>query len=118
MLLLKQKKRGMKATGHIPITVKVEEASQAGLDAVEHMPFMLIALSAKEDSITRLARKSFENAKPMSRRTALSVACDSYSKESASKIYRALARNHTAVVPTIIGGKTIGELKGQDHSHD
>jgi imidazolonepropionase-like amidohydrolase len=118
-VIVQAEKRGLRTTGHLPITVKAAEAAQAGLDAIEHMLFIFIATSSKEDSITLLAQRGFKSGKPLNIFSALPIAFNSYSQQSASKLYSTLVKNHTAVVPTLYVIKTgFAELKESDHSRD
>lgn len=112
-------KRGLKTTGHLPVSVKVVEAAQAGLDAIEHMLFVYIPASAQEDSITHWAQQRFDSGKLLSIFTALPVAHQTYSAQRAGNLFKLLASTRTAVLPTLFVLKTaFAELKESDHSRD
>jgi hypothetical protein len=99
--------------------VKVAEAAQAGLDAIEHMLFAFIPASDQEDSIAQWAQQSFESRKPLSIFTALPIAYRTYNPQRAAKLFNLLAANRTAVLPTLFVLKTaFAELKESDHSRD
>jgi imidazolonepropionase-like amidohydrolase len=111
-------KRGMKTTGHMPYSVTLGEAVDAGLDATEHLYYVFKACSSKEDSLTALVRNSLTTPKPLGLFAMLPAVYDTYSPAAAQRIFKQMAAHHTAAVPTLSIGKTLAELTENDHAHD
>ena len=111
-------RRGLKTTGHMPFSVKLEDAVKRGLDATEHLYYVLKASSGKEDSITALVRNSLATSKPLGLFAVLPALYNSYSPAAADRIYRLMAKRRTAVVPTLFIQKTLAELLENNHAQD
>ncbi|MFT4022529.1 MAG: amidohydrolase family protein [Flavihumibacter sp.] len=84
------RKKGWPVTGHIPASLPLEQVSDAGLSAVEHFSYL---------------RKA--GAMP-----------DGFDTAQALAVYRRLAANGTAVVPTLNISRTIAYLDSNDHAND
>ncbi|ALW84307.1 hypothetical protein AUC43_03860 [Hymenobacter sedentarius] len=111
-------KRGMKTTGHMPYSVTLGEAVKRGLDATEHLYYVFKACSGKEDSLTALVRNSLKTPKPLGLFAVLPAVYDTYSPAAAERIFKLMAKYHTAAVPTLHISKTLSELPENDHSQD
>ncbi|MCC3153623.1 amidohydrolase family protein [Hymenobacter sp. BT770] len=111
-------KRGLKTTGHMPYSVTLGEAVKRGLDATEHLYYVFKACSGKEDSLTTLVRNSLKTPKPLGLFAVLPAVYDTYSPAAAERIFKLMAKHHTAAVPTLYIGKTLSELPENDHSQD
>ena len=111
-------RRGLKTTGHMPYSVTLGEAVKRGLDATEHLYYVFKACSGKEDSLTALVRASLKTPKPLGLFATLPAVYDTYSPAAASRIFKLMAKRHTAVVPTLYIGKTLAELPDNDHARD
>ncbi|SFQ32210.1 amidohydrolase family protein [Hymenobacter arizonensis] len=111
-------RRGLKTTGHMPYSVTLGEAVKRGLDATEHLYYVFKACSSKEDSLTALVRNSLQTPKPLGLFAMLPAVYDTYSPEAADRIFKLMAKNKTAVVPTLHIGKTLSELAENDHAQD
>jgi len=111
-------KRGLKTTGHMPYSVTLGAAVAQGLDATEHLYYVLKACSGKEDSLTALVRNSLSTSKPLGLFALLPAVYDTYSPAAAQRIFRLMARHHTAAVPTLAIGHTLAGLAESDHAHD
>ncbi|UOQ77338.1 amidohydrolase family protein [Hymenobacter sp. 5516J-16] len=111
-------KRGMITTGHMPYTATLREASERGLDATEHLYYVFKACSSKEDSITQAVQRSLSTPKPLGLFAVLPAIYRTYDPATAARMYRTLAKNHTAVVPTLYIQKLLAELPETDHSRD
>ena len=92
------KQRGMPVVGHVPVTVRAEEAAAAGQRSIEHLDGLDFACSTREDSIRAefLARFSREAWK---RRGDQLTA--SWSAERCAPAIAAFARHGTWQVPTL-----------------
>ncbi|GAA4352536.1 amidohydrolase family protein [Hymenobacter saemangeumensis] len=116
--LRQAQKRGLKTTGHMPVSVKLAEAAAAGLDATEHLYYVYKACSGKEDSLTALVRASQGSAQPLGLFDVLPAVEATYSPAAAQRIAKLLARRRTAVVPTLYIGTVLAELATADHRRD
>ncbi|MBB4601851.1 imidazolonepropionase-like amidohydrolase [Hymenobacter luteus] len=111
-------KRGMLTTGHMPYTATLREASARGLDASEHLYYVFKGCSAKEDSITQAVQRSLGTARPLGLFAVLPAIYRTYDAATAARLYQTLAKNKTAVVPTLYIQKLLAELPTTDHSRD
>jgi imidazolonepropionase-like amidohydrolase len=111
-------KRGLLTSGHMPYTASLREASTLGLDASEHLYYVLKACSAREDSITQAVQRSQGTARPLGLFAVLPAVYRTYDPAVAAATFRLLARHHTAVVPTLYIQKLLTELPTTDHSRD
>ncbi len=106
-------KRGLKVTGHMPFTVDFNEAVEAGLDATEHMYYVLKGSSSQEEKITEAVRQG-----EYSFWAALTEVIETYDEQTAQKTYEQMAKSGTAIVPTLHIGKVLADLNEEDHSED
>ncbi|WP_231730916.1 amidohydrolase family protein [Lacimicrobium alkaliphilum] len=107
------KKRGYNISGHIPFELSVTDVSDAGLDAIEHMSYLLKAAAKNEEEISERVASG-----ELSYRSALPVITRHVDKQTALSKYKVLAKNDTAVVPTMIGSQVIAYLDEEDHLQD
>ncbi|MEL7833281.1 amidohydrolase family protein [Fodinibius sp. Rm-B-1B1-1] len=106
-------KRGLSVTGHMPFTVDFNDAVEAGLDATEHMYYVLKGSSSQETQITESVREG-----EYGFWSALSEVVETYDEETAQKTYVQMAKSGTGVVPTLHIGKVLANLHDEDHSDD
>ncbi|UOQ64359.1 amidohydrolase family protein [Hymenobacter volaticus] len=116
--IIAAQKRGMTTTGHMPYTATLREASERGLDASEHLYYVFKGCSAKEDSITKAVENSLSTPKPLGLFAVLPAIYRTYDPTTATRLYRTLVANKTAVVPTLYIQKLLAELPETDHSRD
>ncbi|TMM43163.1 amidohydrolase family protein [Colwellia ponticola] len=107
------KKRGYQISGHIPFSLSVTDVSNAGLDAIEHMTYLLKAAAINEPEISKKVASG-----ELSYRSALPIITANVDKQTALKKYAVLAKNNTAVVPTLIGGQVIANIDEDNHQND
>lgn len=107
------KKRGMKTSAHIPASITVLTAAEAGLSSIEHLDYAMKAGSRDEAAIAAdyLAGK-YTYAQTMRRYA------DTFDVETARRVYARLRELGTAVSPTLYGSTTLANLDLDDHSHD
>lgn len=105
--------RGLPVTGHMPFTVDFNEAVSAGLDATEHMYYVLKGSSSEEDRITTAVRNG-----EYGFWEALSEVIETYDQETARQTYARMAEAGTGIVPTLHIGKVLAFLNETDHSSD
>ncbi|MEL7004455.1 MAG: amidohydrolase family protein [Bacteroidota bacterium] len=110
--------RGMLTTGHMPFTVKLEEAIEAGLDATEHAYYVFKGASPKEDSLTNLAIQGWDSGKPVSFGRQLQLYYDSYDNLKAAELFSKMAETGTSILPTLYIGRVLSRLKEDKHIRD
>ncbi|TGE28562.1 amidohydrolase family protein [Hymenobacter metallicola] len=111
-------KRGMTTTGHMPYSVTLREAAERGLDATEHLYYVLKACSNREDSITAAVQASLKTSQPLGLFAVLPAVYRTYDPAVAAQTYRLLVARRTAVVPTLYIQKLLTELPATDHARD
>ncbi len=105
--------RGMITSGHMPFTVTLDEAIDAGLDNIEHLYYVLKGCSSKEKEITEKVRSGelgFWNS--------MSQLIETYDEETAQKTFAKLKSNNVYVTPTLYIGEVLSYLDEVDHSKD
>jgi imidazolonepropionase-like amidohydrolase len=102
------KKQGIPFAGHVPETVSVTEASDAGQHSIEHFTSFLEACSTREEELRQARAEAWSNLpegqafpsraslRPLSR-----LMLDTFSPEKANALFSRLARNHTWQCPTL-----------------
>ncbi len=101
-------KRGLKTTGHMPLTASFMEAIDYGLDGSEHMYYPLKACSPIADSLTGL-NKGYGIVEQL---------IDSYDPNLADQVFKKMSANNVYVTPTLYIGTTLAEILEKDHSRD
>lgn len=112
-ILEEAERRGITTSGHMPFTVMLEEAVNAGLGSVEHLYYVLKGASTEEQQVTEdnINRKAgFWGS--------MTTLMDTYSDEQAAKVFQLLNVNDTYVVPTMHVGNTLSYLDRDDHTND
>lgn len=111
--LRETEKRNLITSGHMPFTVMLDETIAAGIDAVEHLYYVMKGCSEDEKTITQsLIQKEigFWDAMPLLMR--------SYNDSVAQTTFTRLKQNNVFVVPTLQIGETLSYLDETDHSTD
>jgi len=101
-------KRGLKTTGHMPLSANFMEAIDHGLDGSEHMYYPLTACSPIADSLTSLNRGY----------GIVEQLIDSYDPELAEEVFEKMSANEVYVTPTLYIQTTLSEILEKDHSKD
>jgi imidazolonepropionase-like amidohydrolase len=97
------KKQGLPFVGHVPVSVTVLEASDAGQKSIEHLTGVDLGCSAREAEIrAALVEGGAEMASSVRWSLEAIEASASYSEEKAKKVFVHLARNQTWQVPTFV----------------
>tara|TARA_R110002096_G_scaffold39845_6_gene108702 strand:+ start:12264 stop:13682 length:1419 start_codon:yes stop_codon:yes gene_type:complete len=112
-ILRQAEARGLKTTGHLPMSVILDDALDAGLDGIEHLYYVLKGASGKEQEITDLVRNG-----KLSFWGAVRELLDSYDEEKATKLFQKMALKKVAVTPTIYIDEVLSFLHEVDHSND
>lgn len=101
-------KRGLKTTGHMPLSANFMEAIDYGLDGSEHMYYPLTACSPIADSLAGLNRGY----------GIVEQLIDSYDPGLAAQVFEKMSANNVYVTPTLYIGTTLAEILEKDHSRD
>lgn len=112
-ILRQTEERNMIVTGHMPMTVMLDEAIDAGLDGIDHLYYVLKGASSKEAKITEKVRRG-----ELGFWGAVRELAESYDPDKARRLYQKLAQNKVAVVPTLYIDEVLSFLHQVDHSND
>jgi imidazolonepropionase-like amidohydrolase len=107
------KKRGITTSGHMPFTVMLADAVNAGLGSVEHLYYVLKGASAQEKEITQDVidgKSGFWGS--------MDKLIQTYDEDQANQIFSLLKSNNTYVVPTQHIGNTLSYLDRDNHEAD
>jgi len=111
--IIAAEKRNLISSGHMPFTVTLDETISAGVDAVEHLYYVMKGCSSNEREITdRLVKKEigFWDAMPLLQ--------ESYSDSTAQSTFARLKTEGVYVVPTLHIGETLSYLDEVNHKND
>ena len=111
--LEKVKARGMTSSAHIPMGVPVAQASAAGLGSIEHIAYAYKAGAPDEAGLSRRFAAGELDSSGVWNQVAAT-----FNPKSARAAYRRLARNGTAVTPTLNGSRITAYLDQDDHARD
>lgn len=100
--------RGLKTTGHMPMSGDINTAIDLGLDGSEHLYYILKACSPLADSLTELGLGY----------AMMSTILETYDPKLAATVFKKLADNKVTVTPTLYIMKVLAELADTDHSTD
>ncbi|KAA2216773.1 amidohydrolase family protein [Maribacter flavus] len=106
-------KRGLITSGHMPFTATLESTIDAGIDAVEHLYYIMKGCSTEEAAITQQLQDEkigFWDAMPILQST--------YNDSVAKQTFEHLKQKNVFVVPTLHIGHTLSYLDEVDHSED
>jgi len=102
------KKQGLPFAGHVPDSVSVMEASDAGQKSIEHLTGVLAACSTREEELRKgrdAAWSKGPTGQPVFNRAAARpltrLALDTFSAEKANALFARFVRNHTWQCPTL-----------------
>lgn len=107
-IIEESEKRGLKTTGHMPMSANILEAAELGLDGTEHMFYVLKEASPLADSLTD-AELGYGMIDDL---------IQSFDPELAERAYETLARREFFITPTQYIGKILSELLITDHTTD
>ncbi|GAB3830741.1 amidohydrolase family protein [Pontibacter rugosus] len=101
-------KRGLKTTGHMPLSADILQAVDYGLDGSEHMYYVLKATSPLADSLTSLNLGY----------GMMGQIVNSYNPKLAQQVIAKLSANNVYITPTLHISKTLAEILDTDHTKD
>ena len=103
------KKQGIPFAGHVPASVSVSEASDAGQKSIEHLTNVLEACSTREEEVRRMSAEALANipeGQKFPSRTVLRpitrLTLETFSQEKANALAARFVRNHTWQCPTLV----------------
>lgn len=105
--------RGFRVSGHVPVAVTLDQASEAGLGSIEHMSYLLRGGSPREGELSAAV-----GAGTLPAADAVTAMIDSFDESTALATYRRLAARGTAVTPTLNGSRILAYLDQDTHAND
>jgi hypothetical protein len=106
-------KRGLIVSGHMPFTVTFDETVDAGMDAIEHLYYVMKGCASNEVEITENMKRG-----EMGFWNALPSLMNGYADSTAQRTFQKLKQNNVFVVPTLHVGNTLSYLDEVDHTND
>ncbi len=107
------KQNNMKITGHMPLTVMLDDAIEAGISGVEHLYYVMKGASSKEEEITEKIRRG-----ELGFWSAIEQLYETFDEERAQKVFQKLAEHNVAVTPTLHIMDVLNNLHRIDHTKD
>jgi imidazolonepropionase-like amidohydrolase len=111
------KKLGLPFAGHVPASVTVAEASDAGQKSIEHLTNLLEACSSREEDLRKMGAEAWQNLPEgqsfpsrASLRALTGLMLETFSPDKANALFARLARNHTWQCPTLTVLRNIANL--------
>lgn len=101
-------KRGLKTTGHMPLSANILEGINYGLDGTEHLYYVLKASSPKADSLTKLNLGY----------GMMGTLVETFDPLLAQKVYKKMVQKNVFVTPTIYIGQVLANILKTDHIKD
>ena len=103
------KKKKINVTGHIPLSMDIETASNLGLNSLEHIKNLELWATKDKNELLKVRRGMMKNTRNLSglnlrgmiHNTQKNYAINNLDKDETIKIYEALAKNNTWQIPTI-----------------
>lgn len=105
--------RDMITSGHMPFTVELQEAIDAGLDNIEHLYYVLKGCSSQEKEITQQIIDS-----TLGFWGSMEQLIATYDETIAQQTFARLKASNTFVTPTLHIGDVLSYLDEVDHSQD
>lgn len=106
-------KRGFKTSAHIPPVFTIAQVSDAGLSSIEHISYLLRAGLKNEKALT----EQVANGTLPARELSLKV-LNEFDEATAEATFKLLAKNKTAVTPTLSISYATAFLDINDHKND
>ena len=104
---------GLRASGHIPMALTVQQAVDAGISSIEHLDYAYKAGVKDAAAIAAdFAAKRIDRAEANRRLDA------GFDRDTAMAAYRDLAAKGVYVTPTLNGGRILDFLDQDDHADD
>lgn len=107
-IIKKTEIRGLKTTGHMPLSADFLEAVDLGLDGAEHMYYPLKACSPIADSLTNLNLGY----------GMIEQIIDTYDPDLAREVFSTMAEKRVFITPTLYIQTTLSTILDVDHTRD
>ena len=111
--IIEAENRGLITSGHMPFTVNLNETVEAGIDAIEHLYYVMKGCSYLENMLTKQLQD-----KTIGFWEAMPLLQESYEEGIAEKTFASLKTNNIFVVPTLHIGEVLSYLDEVNHSED
>ncbi|MEM6378633.1 MAG: hypothetical protein AAF705_10475, partial [Bacteroidota bacterium] len=103
------KAKGLKVTGHVPLSMDVISASNAGLNSMEHLRNLELSCASNADELLEQRKKLLALGKDDTgailrtriHQTQRPIAFDNFDETQANKVLQVLAKNQTWQIPTL-----------------
>ncbi|MGI9550092.1 MAG: amidohydrolase family protein [Aurantibacter sp.] len=101
--------KGLKVTGHVPLSMDVISASNAGLNSIEHLKNLEMSCASNADDLLKERREMLVLGKnepggvlrSRIHRAIIPIALDNYDESKAQEVLDVLAKNQTWQIPTL-----------------
>lgn len=107
------RRRGYKTSAHIPPVFTIEQVSEAGLSSVEHITYLLRAGLKNQKDLSNQVAQGTLTARDLSLK-----ALNEFDEATAEAAFKVLAKNKTAVTPTLSISYATAFLDVNDHQND
>lgn len=109
MIMTLAREKGLKVTGHVPLSMDIISASNAGLNSMEHMRNLELSCASNSDELLAQRKQLLEEGKNKpggDLRTSIhkaqrETAIENYDEGKADKIIEVLSSNQTWQIPTM-----------------
>ncbi len=109
MVMKLAKEKGLKVTGHVPLSMDVATASNAGLNSMEHMRNLELSCASNADELLKQRQEMLRKGKTIpggELRTNIhsaqrEIAVKNYDEKKADEIIQVLLKNQTWQIPTL-----------------
>lgn len=105
--------RGMLTSGHMPFTVELNDAIDAGIDGIEHLYYIMKGCSNEETAIT----KQLKN-KEIGFWQAMPALQNSFTEAVAQNVFAKMKVKQVYAIPTLHIGRVLSYLDEVNHSSD
>ena len=114
------KKQGISFVGHVPFSVSLAEASDAGQQSIEHDFALLACSSEAEEEVRKKWKETFAlmNELEGARARYKVIADTTYSEKEAAALFARLVKKSTWVCPTLIAFNELLASSEQDSAND
>ena len=103
------REKGLKVTGHVPLSMDVISASNGGLNSIEHLKNLEMSCASNADELLKKRREMLALGKndpggilrSRIHQTIIPIALDNYDENKAQEVLDVLAKNQTWQIPTL-----------------
>lgn len=106
-------KRELLTSGHMPFSVSLNETLDSGINAIEHLYYVLKGCSSNENEITEAIKNG-----DYGFWASMEKLIASYDDSTAQKTFESLKQHNTYVVPTLHIGSVLSYLDEVNHAND